>query len=1652
MVFNSLLRALKDRYPRRVKTPTVLQMEAVECGAAALGILLAYYRRIVPLAELRQACGVSRDGSKASNILQAARNYGLEAKGYKKSLSAVRSLPGPFIVFWDFNHFLVVEGFGRLRVYLNDPATGPRTVSWDEFDRAYTGIVLVVKPGPTFRRGGRKPSLMQGLWQRLQEAFGALLYCILAGFLLVIPGILLPVFSQIFIDRILIEGRWHWLRPLLLGMGGTILVQGSLYLLQLRYLRRLRIKLAVGMSGRFLWHLLHLPVGFYAQRFAGEISARMRLNDKVAEGLSGQLAQTVIDGVMTIFYAAVMVAYDWQLTSIGVGFAIANVAVLQWVSRRRVDANLRLAQDAGKVAGVEIAALQSIETIKSSASEADFFTRWSGYYAQYINAQQALNVPNQLISALPTILTALTTLLILVLGGLQVINGNLTIGMLVAFQSLMGSFQKPINRLMGFGGLLQELEGDLTRLDDVLKNPIDPAIESANPLSSEEEALPRPLQGCLEFRQVTFGYSPVEPPSIENLSFKLEPGQRLALVGRSGSGKSTIAKLACGLYQPWSGEILIDGQRLQDIPRPLLAQTLAMVEQDIFLFGGTVRDNLTLWDPTVPDSHLMRASQDAVIDEVIRALPGGYGGALLEGGANLSGGQRQRLEIARALVHEPAILVLDEATSALDTETERQVDRHLRRRGCSCLLIAHRLSTIRDCDRILVLEDGQVVQQGTHDRLWQQDGPYARLIRSEGEAISAAAPPSSVPTRAHISQSSSLGKAPRSWDSRLVSAVVDLGGNQPLLLDDPERFWLIQSGSMAVFAIPQADGMQGKRQHLLTVVATQGLFGFPTMPTQRAWQLVAIALEPTQLQERSLSELAAAISVHHPVALALLDTWSQQLQAVLARVDAPSVTVEGPSNLSWAEQLKQRHIQVLAALDDLERQANRSAWERLQAREAVNRQATQTALNQLATAFRSHGIEEEIPVGSDELLVAMGAVGHALGVKVQPPPATSADPRDPLAEIARASRLQMRRVQLVRRWWRQDCGPLLAYTKAERRPVALLSEQGDCYCIFDPVARTRTPVNHRTARCLAAEAVTFYRPLPQPTHSALTLLQFALQGKGRILLTIALTGAVATGLGMLTPLTTGLLIDRAIPHADRGLLLQIGLGLGAAALGTTLFQLTQSFATLRLEAQADAATQAGLWDRLLNLQVAFFRQYATGDLQMRVTAVQQMRRILSGVTLQTLFASFFSLLNLVLLFCYSARLAGVALAIALVAVFVTTISGLASRRYLRPLQDLKGILLGSTVQLIGGVAKLRVAAAEQRAFAHWASEYGRQLQLTLKTQTIEDLAATFNLLLPTVSSLFLFWVAVGLMDPATGNSRLSTGTFLAFNVAFTTFISGATALSGTLLNTVEIGVLWERVLPILKATPEVRQYQACPGKLKGQLAIERVSFRYGEGGPLALNGVSLRAEPGEFVALVGPSGSGKSTLLRLLLGFETPESGAVFYDGQNIAGLDMAAVRRQLGVVIQDGRINTASIFENISGGSLVTMADAEAAAQMAGFADDIAAMPMGMHTIISEGGSNLSGGQRQRLLVARALARKPRVLLFDEATSALDNRTQEIVTRSLDKLRVTRLVIAHRLSTIRNADRIYVMQEGRAIQQGTFESLAAEKGLFSQSIARQLV
>ena len=720
--------AVKSAFPKKVATPTLLQMEAVECGAAALGIILRYHQLWIPLEQLRLECGVTRDGSKASNILKAARRVGLDAKGVRLELDQLLQVEPPVILYWNFNHFLVYEGISQGKVCLNDPASGPRRITLEELEASFTGVVLVLRPTPEFKAGGDKPDLTASLRRRLTGFELGLAFAICSGILLILPNLVNPAFTRIFIDEYLIGDKQWTLRPLLSTMAASILIMLLLLSLQRHFLLRLQTKLALTTSAKFLTHIIRLPIEFFSQRYAGEIGSRVMINDKVANVLSNKLATTMLDMMSLVFIGLIMISYDIWLTIVCVSLALINLVATKLVQRPRTDASFRLLQEKGKLMGTSMSGIQMMETLKATGGEMEFFGRWGGYQAKTIKAQQDMEFYGQCLTAIPPFTKALISASILGFGGLRVMDGHMTVGLLVAFQLLMDSFTKPITSFVTFGTALQETQADLTRLDDVLRYQVAPAYLPDRVYDTRFDRAIK-LSGHVELRNVSFGFNPLAAPLIENLSFTIKPGQRVALVGGSGSGKSTVSKMVAGLFRPWSGEILFDGVPREKVPPRLLHNSVGMVDQDIFMFEGTVRDNLTMWDATVPDANITLACKDAAIADVLTARQGGLSCRAAEGGVNFSGGQRQRLEIARALVNDPTFLILDEATSALDPNTEKIIDRNLRRRGCACLIVAHRLSTIRDCDEIIVLEFGKVVERGTHQSMKDAGKLYSRLIK-----------------------------------------------------------------------------------------------------------------------------------------------------------------------------------------------------------------------------------------------------------------------------------------------------------------------------------------------------------------------------------------------------------------------------------------------------------------------------------------------------------------------------------------------------------------------------------------------------------------------------------------------------------------------------------------------------------------------------------------------------------------------------------------------------------------------------------------------------------------------------------------------------------------------------------------------------------
>ena len=720
---------LHPRRGGRRAVPSVLQMERTECGAACLAMVLAHYGRWIPLEDLRVRCGVSRDGTKALNIIRAARVLGMITRAVQAGSGRLSELRFPMIVYWNLNHFVVLEGFRDNRVYINDPAEGPRTLTREEFDTDYSYICLLFQPGPEFRRAGRPPSALRGLFSRLGHARTPLLFVILATLALIVPGLALPTLLKVFVDDVLVPRSDALMIPLMIGMGLAACLQAGLTWLQHVCLARMETKLAVVATTRFFMHLFTLPMTFFHQRYAGDITDRVMSNDRVAQMISGELAIGVVNALTMFAYGGAMLSYDPTLAFAVFGMVSLNVVALRVVSRAREDDSRRLLKEQAKVAATSVSGLSMIETVKADGSESTFFARWAGQHVNAVAAQQSLGVRTHLLNVVPPLLSSLSTVAILGFGGYRVLEGVLTIGGLVAFQSLARSFSMPIEQLTRFSANLQTIKGDIGRLDDVLNHEQDEhsyEIDEAAAVTAVPE-----VNRSLSLRNVTFGYSAMAPPVVEDFSLEVLPGRRVALVGGSGSGKTTIGKLACRLLTPWSGSVQLAGVDIKNIPSGRLGSMISYVNQDIVLFDGTVRDNVTLWNSGIDEQAVTQALRDAAIIEEVMSRPGKYDTPVGENGRNFSGGQRQLLELARSLVTNPDLLVLDEATAALDPITEVLIDDNLRRRGLACLIIAHRLSTIRDADEIIVLDRGRIVERGTHEHLVARGGVYSALIQSE---------------------------------------------------------------------------------------------------------------------------------------------------------------------------------------------------------------------------------------------------------------------------------------------------------------------------------------------------------------------------------------------------------------------------------------------------------------------------------------------------------------------------------------------------------------------------------------------------------------------------------------------------------------------------------------------------------------------------------------------------------------------------------------------------------------------------------------------------------------------------------------------------------------------------------------------------------
>ena len=711
------------------KVPVVMQMEALECGAASLAMILAYYDKWIPLEQVRSDCGVSRDGSNAANVLRAARSYGMIAKGYRYEPEELKKYGKfPCIVHWNFNHFVVLNGFKKDKAVLNDPAKGNYTVSMKVFDESFTGICLMFEPGDNFEPSGKPKSMMSFARERMKGSAVAVAFVILTSIISNLIGIINPAFSRIFLDRLLTGVNPEWFMPFIMALALIGIIQLVVSWISAVYSLKINGKMDAVGNTTFMWKVLRMPMEFFSQRMAGDICQRQSSNSNIAKTLVSTFAPLLLNTIMMIFYLVVMLRYSLVLTLIGLISIVVNFFVSRIISAKRVNITRVQMRDAGKLAGTTVAGIEMIETIKAAGAENGFFEKWAGYQASVNTAQVKYARLNQYLGLIPSAVSGITNIAVLMLGVYLVIQGEFTIGMVMAFQGFLSSFQAPAMTLISAGQTMQEMRTEMERIEDVMKYPTD--VEYAEDEKDDGREYSK-LSGNIELKNITFGYSKLAKPLISDFNLTLKPGQRIALVGGSGSGKSTIAKLISGLYKPWSGEILFDGKPMSEIDREVFTGSLAVVDQDIILFEDTIANNIKMWDKSIEDFEMIMAARDAQIHEDIMQRENGYQYKITEGGKDFSGGQRQRLEIARVLAQDPTIVILDEATSALDAKTEYEVVKAIKDRGITCIVVAHRLSTIRDCDEIIVLDYGEVKEHGTHEELMKQGGLYTKLVTSE---------------------------------------------------------------------------------------------------------------------------------------------------------------------------------------------------------------------------------------------------------------------------------------------------------------------------------------------------------------------------------------------------------------------------------------------------------------------------------------------------------------------------------------------------------------------------------------------------------------------------------------------------------------------------------------------------------------------------------------------------------------------------------------------------------------------------------------------------------------------------------------------------------------------------------------------------------
>ncbi len=1746
-------------------------------------MVLAFHGHHAPLSEVRQACGISRDGSTVKNIAAAASTYGLEPVPVKIEPEGLAKLEDPGILHWDMNHFVVFERWTPKGVWIVDPAEGRRFVPADVFDESFTGVAILFDFTDDFEERPREPVSARRYLALLRGAGSALAMVLFASLAIDVLATVTPLTTQVAIDHVIGRHRVDWL--FLVGASAVALVTFSALwsLVRGSLLVRIRARLDVAITRQFVGHLLALPVAFFGQRTVADLMARVQANRTIREMLAGESVGLLADGVMLLAYLALMFAFDVSLSWIVLVAGLAYVAVFL-VGRPFIRAGADETQRADILASSALLQiLRGITTIKSAGVERTSHTRWLNAWIASLNANARNALKQQTVQTVLFAVRMVVPIVVLYVGGKRVLAGDLTPGRLVAFQMLQAGFLMPLQGVIRALLGLQMIPVLLGRMDDVLLSETEP---------SRTVKCPR-LEGAIELRNVTFRYSPTSPAVLEDVSLRIEPGQKVAFVGPSGSGKSTIARLLLGLYEPTEGEVLLDDHDLATVDLTSVRRQYGVVLQETALFDGTIADNLRLFHPTAPQEHLVQAARVAQIHDDILALPRGYETRISSSAGVFSGGQRQRLALARAIVHRPPIMILDEATSALDAVTEGAIERYLSTRACTRVVIAHRLSTVRDADTIFVVDHGRIVEQGRHADLVAAGGLYARLVAGELQPrAESGRPPEKQPItvdelapfdvlrswsteeKGELAEELQRADFPEGTrvveqDARATGLYLIVEGTVAIELAEPGlAAWTVaELGPGAIFGeAGLLDGSPssasvvartpvrllhlayGPFQELLRrgdVLAARAMLSLGAIVAERMRDAVRRRDELFAGQERRTERDASApagggrelplgetllgaaldareVEALEPIAARVVvspgeplfepgteaDTLfvlrrgrvALQSEAVgtLAVVDAGAILAEtsafdgGP------------HVMSAIALDEVVATAigREELVELLLSGQRIAKKLLAPLAETLARRFRlsNYGLREAVALERGELdrahaareqaletareeREALGASGDGLlPVVLAKSPEQSAAAcltallrasgrpmsvpavvealatavRDGgglvrgLPEVARSFELACRKLEVPLRELRALDAPILALM-ADDRAVVLEAHGPNGFRVMDPERGRRTVAEDELAASFSGTAFELRDPSLVPVSASLPrraalFARSRLRDVGRLLaITLALQGVV---MGM--SLATALAVQRVFPLADRPLLGVIVAAAAALGVGYTVMQQLQGRAIEHLRAHLDRELLDQMMMHVLKLPIAFFDRFPPGEVLQRFQAFANVRGLFSTQGVSVLLSAASLVVAGVLLVAFAPHLFFVVVLVLLLYTAVTVLLFPALRRIAVDELAARGQQQDRLIEILQGVTTLRMAGDASAARERWFPSFLEELSASLRRDR------TFAVVTP-----MLDWarglavvVCVWLGTRNVLDGALSIGALVGFLAVFAAFLEAVNGLAIQIVSSapslVDYGLVRSTFAEPLEQSSSAALVS--PGQLRGRIALEQVSFRYTADGPLVLRDVSLEIESGTKVALVGASGSGKSTLGRLLLGLYLPSAGRILFDGRDVTSLDLEALRRRMGVVLQEPFLLPGTIRENIAlGAEGATRERVAEAAQHAAIADDIEQMPMGYETLVAEGGSTFSGGQRQRLVIARALVSSPAILLLDEATSALDNFSQAIVERHLARSTATRIVIAHRLSTIVDADLIVVLRKGSVVEQGTHEELLAKRGPYYELVRAQI-